>query len=278
MFAYPKSGLGHVGVLVMLGALAQACTGSDEKSEGEGRAVGASGAAGARNAGEESQAGKQAVAGAENAGESNAAGRAGDAGVVAQAGNAQAGETNVAGASEGGSGQAGEAATGTDTAPGGDGGGGSGPVDSDGPYLVRSGSGILHCGDITWSPNGAIVSSVDWGIIHVTNVGQSGIADITVTVTDGTTSYVEHEQFSMLSDVEYDLSVGVPLVPKSSASKPSPWPRTQVVLSLPGAPTDITLMDDWPTLSTPSTTSPGVWVWEEPTGPSTTTLDPPPCQ
>jgi hypothetical protein len=159
------------------------------------------------------------------------------------------------------------------SAPGGDGGGGSEPVDSGGPYLEKSGGGILHCGDITWG-NGQIVSWVDWGIIHATNVGQSGIADVTVTVTDGTSSYVEHEQFSMLSGVTYDLSVGVPMVPKTSTSKPNPWPVLKAVVSLPGAPTDITLIDDVPTWNTTALQ----WIWNEPTGPSTTTLDPPPCQ
>jgi hypothetical protein len=248
---------------------------TDVAAAGEAVVAEAGRGASGMNAGTGPGGGGARAPGGGGTGGDNAGGDGGSTGIggISTGGTSTGGEAGVV--SQAGTSQAGGTATGTDTAPGGNGGGGSGTVESDGPYLELLGSGILHCGVVTFSSNRTIIGKVDWAVIHVTNVGQSGIADITVTVTDGTNSYVEQKQFSMLAGADYDLSVGVPLVPRTSASEPDPWPRTKAVLSLPGAPSEITLIDDWPTLNS---AVPPAWYWTAPTGPSTTTLDPPPCQ
>jgi hypothetical protein len=154
---------------------------------------------------------------------------------------------------------------------------GVGTTASGGPVLQRvPSSGILGCAAITWSQNKTIQSEVLWETIRVTNVGQSGTAIIAVTATQGSSSYVEHEQFSVIAGEEYSLSVGIPVIVKSDPSCPSPSSVLTAVVSLPGASTDVTVLNDSPKLYIPTDPKvPRSCSWRELTGPSTTSIGPP---
>jgi hypothetical protein len=152
--------------------------------------------------------------------------------------------------------------------------GGTGPDNPGGPILRKSSAGVTSCTSSTYSKNGVVISEVMWSLVGITNDGQSGTADITVTVTEGTNSYVEHEQFSVSAGASYSLSVGVPAVPKSGQSCPSPSPVLKAVVSFSGSPTDVTMMNDVPVINIPMSAAPTTCSWNESTGPSTTTIGP----
>lgn len=163
------------------------------------------------------------------------------------------------GGGAGGSGGGGTGGTGGSSAGGDGGDGGSGPVDSGGPVLQKL-PGTFGCG-----------SNPRWIHFNVTNVGESGTALVTVTVSEGTTSYVENQQFAVVAEGSYYMSVGVPVTKKSVSSYPAADHVLNVVVSLPGS-SDVTVQS-WSVEQTgvpPNAT----WSWLEPTGPSTTTIGP----